>query len=177
MKNKNTEIAQFGKDSVLYFRLLKNAESEAAAKLALQIEHTLNSERSSESIMTKDGPINTPGSKTNTLELTAVSTLDDVNKMLYAAYQEGEILECWEVNLSDPRGDAGSTGEQKFGAKYMQGILQNWSLPKAVEGTVDISTTFNINFEPQDGEVTVSKADQDAIQYAFRDLEKYKPQI
>jgi len=59
----------------------------------------------------------------------------------------------------------------------MQGLLQSWSLPKNVSGTVDISTTLNINYDPVDGEVTLSKADQDAIKYAFRDLEEYTPTL
>jgi len=57
---------------------LKDAETEKAAKLALQIEHTLNSDRSTEQTETKDGVVNSPGTINNTLDITAVSTLDEV---------------------------------------------------------------------------------------------------
>ncbi len=175
MANENTAMAQFGKDSVLYFRKLKDAETEKAAKLALQIEHTLNSDRSTEQTETKDGVVNSPGTINNTLDISAVATLDDVNKMLYEAYKAGDVLECWEVNLSDKRGEPTESGEQEFGATYMQGLLQSWSLPKNVSGTVDISTTLNINYNPVEGKVTLTEADQEAIKYAFRDLEEYTP--
>lgn len=161
------KTVQFGRDKILYFRLLEEAGQKGAAKLALQVEHTLNEERSSDTKATKDGQIVTQGNLTTTLEITAVSTLDEVNKMLYRAFREGLMLEIWEVNLNDKR-----EAEDTFGAKYMRGKLASWSLPANVEDTVDISTTVNVEGTPQEGKVKVDKQTQTKIAYAFRDLEK-----
>ena len=65
-----------GKDKILKFRRLADASKEGAARLALQVEHTIKYEANTDSQMTKDGPINYSGGLTTTIEMTAVSTRD-----------------------------------------------------------------------------------------------------
>lgn len=156
----------YGRDKVLFVRRLADASEGAAARLALQIEHTLNYENSNSSKQTKDGAINTNAGTVATLELTAVSTRDDTNKMLEEAAINGDKLEFWEVDLKDV--DEGG----KYGAKYMQGTLDSWSLPAPTEDTTDISTTLNIDYLPQKGRATVTDLELQEIAYAFRDITK-----
>ena len=156
----------FGKDKVLYFRTLKDAKAKKGARLALQLEHTLTYERSTDSVNTKDGAIVTQTTPSASLSISAVSSRDELNQGLYDAFIAGEILEIWEVDLG------ASKEENKYDALYMQGKLESWELPASVDETVNISTTARIEGLPQKGEVTISEEDKKAIQYAFRDLEK-----
>lgn len=156
---------QYGKDTVLYFRLLKDAATKDGARLAYQIEHTINEERSNDVIDTKDGPIVNAGPRSVTIDLTAVSSLDEVNTLLYTAFTDDEQLEVWEVNLTAP-----GSGENKFKAKYMVGKLNSWALPAQVGSTKDISATLTVEQGPLEGEVTLTAEEQANIQTVFRDL-------
>lgn len=80
-----------GKDKILKFRRLADREKEGAARLALQIEHTIQYEANADSKMTKDGPINYSGGVNTTIEMSAVSTRDDVNNMLRQAVLKQEL--------------------------------------------------------------------------------------
>ena len=82
----------FGKDKVLYFRTLKDAKAKKGARLALQLEHTLTYERSTDSVNTKDGAIVTQTTPSASLSISAVSSRDELNQGLYDAFIAGEIL-------------------------------------------------------------------------------------
>ena len=158
----------YGKDKILMFRLLDNATEENATKLGLQIEHTLSSERNVDSTQTKDGPITSDGGVEYSLELTAVASQDDVNTMLKQSVDEQKVLEVWEINL------AGEKEEEKYPALYMQGKLESWELPANVEELAEISTTLKIDGKPQEGFATLSKEEEQAILYTFRDTTPYQ---
>lgn len=158
---------KFGKDKILMFRKLGTESNKNAEKLALQMEHELSLERETNSTATKDGTITSDGGLEVTLSITAVASGDEVNEMLYNSVKDGYKLECWEIDLSSP-----GTEENKFKAKYMQGRLNSWSIPANVEDTVEIETEFVIDGVPQDGEVTLTAAQQTTIQYAFKDITK-----
>ena len=159
----NMKEAQFGKNRILYFRKL--GEATAGAKLALQTEHEWSYERSVDSMQTKDGAITTGGGLEISLDISAISTSDEINTMLMDSVIEDYALEVWDVHLDEP-----GEGENKFKAKYAQGRLDSWSVPSPVEDPIELSTTMKIDGKPQDGEVTVSIADQETIRYAFKDL-------
>jgi len=156
----------FGRDKVLKFRQLKNADKENAAKLALQIEHTISYDMNADSQQTKDGPINYSGGLTTTIDITAISTRDAINQMLRESVLQQEILEVWEIDLgAEPK--AG-----KYPAKYGRGILATWEDPANVEEASQFSTTFNVDGYLQDGYVAVSEEELAEIQYTFRGTEK-----
>lgn len=155
--------AQFGKDRILYFRKL--GDKTAGAKLALQTEHSWSYERSVDSTQTKDGAITTGGGLEVSLDISAISSDDEVNNMLMDSVIEGYTLEVWDVHLDEP-----GVGENKFKAKYAQGRLENWDIPANVEDPIELSTSMKIDGKPQDGEVTVSVEDQETVRYAFKDL-------
>jgi len=154
-----------GKDKVLKFRLLEEAEQKKAAKLALQVEHTITYDTNSDSQQTKDGPVNYSGGLTSAIELTAVSTRDEVNEMLRRSVVEGKVLEVWEIDLG------AETTNGKYPAKYGQGILSEWEEPANVEEAAQFTTTLNIDGFLQEGTVEMSADELEEIQYAFRDTD------
>ncbi|MCW6680881.1 phage major tail protein, TP901-1 family [Aerococcaceae bacterium NML130460] len=156
----------FGKQKFLLFRLLKEAGTKAAAKLALQMEHTFNYERETESTQTKDGSVTSSGGMEVTLDITAVSSRDDVNKMLFDAVVNDEVLEVWEVDTGAPASGG------KYKAKYARGRLNKWELPSAVDGVVEVSTSMSIDGVPVDGEVTLTDEQKLLIKaaYEFKDI-------
>ncbi|MCO7172558.1 phage major tail protein, TP901-1 family [[Clostridium] scindens] len=154
-----------GKDKILKFRRLADASKQGAARLALQIEHTINYEANTDSQMTKDGPVNYSGGLTTTIEMTAVSTRDEVNQMLRQAVLKQEVLEVWEIDLGAEPVDG------KYPAKYGQGLLSEWEDPANVEEAAQFTTTFNVDGELQDGLVSVTDEEIKEVQYVFRDTE------
>lgn len=152
----------FGKNRVLYFRKLGDAE--AGAKLAMQTEHTWSYERSIDSTQTKDGAVSSDGGLETTLEINALSSNDEVNRLLKDSVVEGFKLEVWDVDLTQPE------SENQFPATYAQGLLDSWEIPAPNDGPVEISTSMIVDAKPVEGKVTVTKEDQAAIQYAFKDL-------
>ncbi len=162
------ELAQRGKDHILMVRLLEEATKKQAARLALQIEHSWSYSRSNTATETKDGTINAPGGLATTLNLTAISTNDDVNKMLKQSVIEGKKVEFWDIDLSSY-----DESTKKCKAVYAQGSLESWEIPKPVADYINISTTANIDGTPQEGEVTLDPTQVDQILYAFRDITAY----
>lgn len=158
--------AQRGKDKILAFRLLEEAETVTGIKLALQVEHTLRYERSTTSTPTKDGPIVSSGGLATTIDINAVSTKDELNKKLKQSVVEDKKLEIWEIDLSS------KDAEGKYDALYMRGNLNSWETPAPVEDMVNITTTASIDGVPQEGKVTLTAEQEAEISYAFRDLEK-----
>lgn len=166
-----TKAPIFGKDKILYVRRLEDAATNAGARLALQIEHELSYENSTDAKQTKDGSITTQSGTVATMSISAVATRDEVNKILERAAINGETLEVWEIDLLDV------DEEGKYGAKYMQGKLDSWTLPAPGEDTVDISTNLQIDYLPQEGRATLSDEDLATVQYAFKDIPAETPQI
>ena len=156
--------AKLGKNKILAFRKLSEAGTATGAKLAFQVEHTLNYERNNESTATKDGAVINPGGLVATLEINALASNDPVNNMLMESVIAGEKLEIWEIDLTTE----GTLNT--YPALYMRGNLRSWSVPAPTEGPVEISTSADIDGVPQDGTVTFTAEQMDEIQYAFRDL-------
>ena len=155
----------FGKEKILKFRRYEDAATKKAAKLALQIEHTITYDTNADSQMTKDGPINYDGGLTTSIEISAISTRDEVNEMLRQSVLKRELLEVWEIDLGN------KTTDDKYKAKYGRGRLTEWEDPANVEEAAQFTTTFNIDGELQDGEVTLTPDEIATIQYAFQDTD------
>lgn len=156
-------VPENGKDKVLMFRKL--GDKKAAAKLALQTEHKWEFERSSDSKPTKDGAINSDGGLETKLAIEAVSSRDDVNKLLKDSVVDGFKLEVWEIDLA---GEPDLSG--KLPAVYAIGSLNTWELPSNVEDLATVSAEMAIDGKPQAGFATVSKEQQEEIMYAFKDV-------
>ena len=155
-------VPEKGKDKILMFRKL--GDKKAAAKLALQTEHKWGYERSSDATPTKDGAVNSDGGLETKLSIEAVSSRDDVNKLLKDSVVEGFKLEVWEIDL------AGEKQGEKYPALYAIGSLNTWELPSNVEELAAVSAEMAIDGKPQAGYATVSKEQQEEIMYAFKDV-------
>ena len=154
-------MANYGKNKILMFRKL--GDKTAAAKLALQTEHTWKYERSTDSEKTKDGAVVTDGGLEVTLSIEAVTSNDDVNKMLKNAVVNGDKLEVWEVDL------AGTKQGEKYPAIYAQGALSSWEVPDNVEDLETLSTEMTIEGKPVEGYATLTASQVAEINYAFKD--------
>lgn len=160
--------AKHGKDKILMFRKLKDASKIGAAKLALQTDHTWEYSRSTEVTQTKDGARVASAGLEVSLSINALTSDDEVNKMLLDAVKSGEKLEVWEIDITN-LGE--SPDSKKCPAMYAQGNLESWTVPADVNAYENLSTTMKIDDMPKDGEVTLSDEQTKLITYAFRDLE------
>lgn len=156
----------YGKHKILMFRLYEDRLKAGATKLALQTKHEWKYEAKSDSTETKDGTINSPATPGVTLDIEAISSLDDVNTMLKNSVIDQKMLEVWEINLGDPQDDG------KYGAVYARGYMTSWDVPSEVGKLDELKTSMNIDQIPQDGVATVSDEQAKAIQYAFEDTIK-----
>lgn len=155
-----------GKKKILMFRKLSEEKKTEAFKLALQTEHSWSKSANTSSTQTKDGAINVSGGLETTLSISAVASYDDVNKFLEEAVDNSDVLEVWDIDLSEVK-------EGKYKARYAQGLLNKWETPAGVEDLVTFDTEMNINMLPQDGYTTLTNKQENEIQYAFREVTKF----
>ncbi len=155
-----------GKNRILLFRLLEDAEKNVAAKLSFQTEHTFSYSRSLDRIATKDGTIIKVGELETEVSIEAIQAKkDSVFTMLQEAALKGKKLELWEVSVDeDLKNDEG-----KYPAVYAQGYLDSWEPSSPTEDEASISSNFIVELEPQFGFATLTAEQENAVQYAFRD--------
>lgn len=158
-----------GKTKFLLFRLLKDAKTKAAAKLALQTEHEFKYDRDQESKKTKDGSVIQSGAMGVTLSIKAISCYDDVNEMLFKSVEEDLMVEVWEIDIAKPNQEG-----TKYAAKYARGRLNSWALPSSVESLEELTTEMMIEGKPVKGEATLTEDQKLLIQaaYGFQDTTK-----
>ncbi|GAA5417697.1 hypothetical protein Pryu01_02772 [Paraliobacillus ryukyuensis] len=154
-----------GKHKVLLFRKLSD-QSQKAAKLVFQTEHTFSYSRELERIVTKDGGVIQVGDLESEVSIEAIQAKDDpIAQMLRQSVIDGEKLELWEVTVDEEL----KTEDNKFPAVYAQGYLDSWEDPASAEENASISSNFTVEMEPQFGEATLTAEQQQAVQYAFTD--------
>ena len=106
------------------------------------------------------------------MEITATSILakgDEMVDKLEQALDNDSLLEIWEVNLAE-EGTTENVG--KFKAKYFQGYLTELEVTSNAEDNVEVSLTFGINGNGQDGWATVTAKQQEIASYVFTDTQK-----
>ena len=157
-----------GDKLVFYYRLLKNEKTKDAMMIGYQTEGGENLSRDSDTTATKSGPIPVPGTLEVELSFTAlVEKNGTAEKELKNALYDSEKVEIWLVNLGRP-----STEENKYDASYYQGIVSQFEKSADADDFATYATTFKGEGKPQDGYVTVTKEEEEALAYAFRDLAK-----
>lgn len=158
-----------GKQIVYLYRIASKAANTDGATLAFTTENERTTSKESESTVTKDGAIRTPGAPE--IEITATSILakgDPFVDELEEAMLNDELMEIWEANLAEPVDGS----ETKFKGKYFQGYLNEVGRTSSSEEAVEISLTFAVNGKGASGEVTVSAEQQDMANYVFADTQK-----
>lgn len=158
-----------GIDRILMVRKYTET-APAAARLALQISHEISESRSVESEETKDGPIVNRSGLETVISLEAVATRDETNKMLHDSVREGFMLEVWEVDMGAEPSDVVEGTSAKYPARYGRGYLSSWTTPANVGETVKISTELTIEGELIDGLATITDAQIEEMNVAFRDV-------
>lgn len=159
---------QQGKNKILLFRNLKEQGDEDGIKLVFQTGHTFTMSRAIDKVNTKDGSINKIGELETEVSIEAIQAKKDaVGDMLRDSVINGETLEVWEVTIDDELKDE----EGKYPAVYAQGNLDQWEWTAEVEDEATISSTFFVNLHPQFGYTTLTEGQENAVQYAFREIQ------
>lgn len=173
MKKLNLQLfaaeAVQGKQIVYLFRIQSEAATANGTVLSFATENSYSKSKDSESTVTKDGAIRTPGAAE--VEITSTSILakgDTMIDRLEAALDNDEIIEIWEANLAEPAAE----GSNKFKGKYFQGYLTEFEKSSGAEDAVECSLTFAINGTGVSGDVTVTAAQQEMANYVFTDTQK-----
>lgn len=159
-----------GSKLVYLYRILSNKSTKAGTALAFTTENSRTKSKDSDSTVTKDGPIRTPGAAE--VEITATSILSKGDTMideLEEAMDSDSIIEIWEANLAEPVTGEGNTN--KFKGRYFQGYLTECEVTANAEDNVEVSLTFGINGSGASGNVTVTTAQQAIASYVFADTQ------
>ena len=157
-----------GKKIIYLFRVASKAATSAAMAMAFTSENERTKSKDFDSVVTKDGTIAVPGAVEQ--EITATALLakgDTMADQLEDALDNNELMEIWEVNLSEPSGTDG-----KYKGRYFQGYLTEFTLSSSAEDHAEYSTTFAINGTGAKGDVTVSAEQQEIATYVFKDSKK-----
>lgn len=160
-----------GKKIVYLYRILSDAATKDGVTLAFTTENSRTKSKDSDSTITKDGAIRTPGAAE--VEISATSILakgDTLIDALEDAMDNDSIIEIWEANLEEPA--TGPENEGKFAGMYFQGYLTELEKASNAEDSVEVSLTFGINGAGKRGNVTVSAEQQEMANYVFADTQK-----
>lgn len=158
-----------GSRMVYLYRIASEAATTDGVTLAFVTENGRTKSKDSDSTVTKDGSITTPGAVEQ--EITSTSLLakgDEMIDKLEDALDNGDLLEIWEANLDEPA----EAGENKFKGMYFQGYLTEFEKTSSAEDFVECSLTFAINGNGVRGDVTVSAEQQEMANYVFADTQK-----
>lgn len=153
-----------GINQILLFRVLSDAATKTGTKLAFQTEHEVTESKDSDSVATKDGSISIPGALETEISCTSILAKEDVMiKSLRDAMRANKLVEIWDIDKT-AEGVAG-----KFPATYYQGYVTEYSKTPGAEDLVEVSLSFAINGEGQDGEATLTDEQAEVVQYVFKD--------
>ena len=160
--------AKQGKDIILLYRLLSKATKEAAWKLAFQTEHSNEKTRDYNTTATKDGTIGSLAAIEYSLSATSIAAngdphLDEMDK----AFDDGEIIEVWEIDKAEKATLGLDTG--KYKAKYLRAYLTSFSYEPNSEDALELSLEFGVFGKPQKGQATLTEEQANVVQYVFKD--------
>lgn len=164
----DTAEAVKGTKIVYLYRVASNSETDAGTTLAFTTENGRTKSKDADSTATKDGSIRTPGEAE--VEITATSILKKGDTMLddlEDAMDSDALIEIWEANLESP-----STTEGKYKGRYYTGYLTEIEYTSNAEDFTEVSLTFGLNGVGVKGDVTVTKAQQEAASTVFKDSVK-----
>ena len=157
-EQKKTYEAKKGVDIILLYRLLKNAKTEAAFKLAFQTEHKNEISRDADAQKTKDGNIQSLSAIEYDFSATSIAAKGDPHiDELKKALINGELVEIWEIDKAE------KNTENKYKATYYQGYITN------SEDSVELELEFSINGVGKDGFATLTADQAEVVQYVFKD--------
>lgn len=154
-----------GTNVVYFYRVASKATEKSAVMFPLVTQNERSGSKSADSTATKDGSVRTPGPTEVEITSSSIKAKNDpVIKEMNAAFNAGELIECWETDLST------KTTDKKCDAIYYQGYFTDFGTSSEADGLVEVSTTFGANGAGVEGQVTLTAEQEEEIMYAFRDL-------
>lgn len=160
-----------GKRIIYLYRIAKEAKTNGAMAIAFTTENTRTKSKDSETVVTKDGVMRTPGEVENEISTTALfaSENDEMIDKIEKSMDDDDLMEIWEVNLDMP-GTEDNAG--KYKAKYFQGYATEFELTSSGEEHAEAALTFGINGKGADGYATVTDEQKEIAEYVFKDTAK-----
>lgn len=160
-------IAKKGIDSILLFRVLKDAQTAEGTKLAFQTEHSTEKSRDTNTVQTKDGVLQSVGGIEVSLSATTImSEGDELITKLENAMDKGELVEIWEIE-KNAKQVAG-----KYEATYYQAYITSFNKTKNSEDLVELELEFAVNGVGAKGYATLNSTQAEVVQYQFADTTK-----
>lgn len=157
-----------GKNLIYLYRVLKDAATKAGTGIAFTTENSRSKSKDADAVNTKDGAIRVPSGGEVEISTTAILTKGDTMfASLEGAMDSDDIIELWEVNLSEA-----GTASGTFKGRYFQGYLTDMEVTSSAEDMVEVALTFGINGNGATGDVTVSEQQQAIAAYVFKDATK-----
>ena len=156
--------AVLGINQILLYRILSEAGTLAASKLAFQTEHEVTESKDMDSVATKDGNIGVPGQLETEISCTSILAVGDTMvKKLRDAMRNNELVEVWDIDKT------AEPVASKYPATYYQGYITEYSKSAGAEDTVEISFSFAPNGVGVDGQATLTVEQAAVVQYVFSD--------
>lgn len=161
---KKTYEAKKGVDIILLYRLLKNAKTEAAYKLAFQTEHSNEISRNADAQKTKDGNIQNLGAVEYEFSAKSIVAKGDTHiDEIKDALLKGDVIEIWEID----KAEKDTSG--KYKATYYQGYVTKFGTNPNSEDSIELELEFSINGEGKTGFATLTDEQAKVVQYVFKD--------
>lgn len=156
-----------GIDIIWLYRILKDAATAPAFKVAYQTENGFSETRDADSVVTKDSSIRLPGELETEGSMTSILSKGDAYiTKLRNAMRKGEKVEFWEINKAE---EGLTTDVGKFAGTYYQGYVTEYTRDSNAEDLVEVSVSYAMEGEGQDGYCTLTEEQETVVQYAFRD--------
>lgn len=167
MATEDKEIqALQGMNSLLYVRLLKNADKEDGQLVPMQTSMDFDLKRDSDSTTTKSGNVNTTSSIETELKTEFIDNISKVSDDLYDAIMNNERVEAWKINI-DRINDKG-----QYFAWYMRGSVTEDSNGNDSDDNATRELTFSIDGKPKRGWLTLPESAKEELDYVFRGIVK-----
>jgi TP901-1 family phage major tail protein len=155
-----------GANRIMLMRPYSMRSDVAAGRMAFQTNHEKSSTRDSESTITKDGNIQSLSEVVIEYSLTTLmARVDPVREKLEEAFLNGELVEFWDIDKTEPTTPSGN----QFPARYFQGYITEWNETAGAEDSVEISLSAAINGSGVRGNATLTVEQGEAITYPFAD--------
>lgn len=161
-----------GNRIIYLYRLMNESATNDATAMAFTTENSRSKERDSDSVSTKDGPVNVPKEVETTISTTAIfsSENDAIVEKLEDAIDNATMVELWEVNLDKPGIETENKG--KFASTYYHANITSFELSSGSEDHAEASLEFKVEGKGAKGYATVSDTQQQIAALVFKDTTK-----
>ncbi|MGM0218307.1 phage major tail protein, TP901-1 family [Enterococcus sp. AZ126] len=159
-----------GVDVVWRFRLAEDEGNESAWGLAYSTENGYSKSKESESTVTKDGSVVTPGATETTVTATTLYKIGSTQiDKLETAMDENKRVQIWRINTKE----IGTGNDQgKFKAKYFEGYFTSFEETDSAENKVEYSLEWAIEGAGKNGFAVLELDTSEGGDYEFKDTVK-----